>query len=134
MGMRVKTRLGPSAIAGIGVFAAEDIPAGTVTWAWEPLIDRAYSRDEAAAMTALQRGVLDTYAYWDDSLAGFVLCGDNGRFMNHAPAPNSGAGSHREPPGGFDVALRDIRAGEEITCDYRTFDAAHAARLPAGGA
>jgi SET domain-containing protein len=43
--------------------------------------------------------------------------------MNHAEDPNT-AGVHE--PGaieGYDVATRDIEAGEELTCDYRTFDA-----------
>jgi SET domain-containing protein len=43
--------------------------------------------------------------------------------MNHADNPNT-AGVHESGSiEGFDVAMRDIAAGEELTCDYRTFDA-----------
>ena len=44
------------------------------------------------------------------------LDADEGRFMNHADQPNTdfrGAD--------FGIALRDIPAGEELTCDYREF-------------
>lgn len=46
-----------------------------------------------------------------------VLEFDNGRFMNHSPAPNT---DFRDPETGW--AVRDIAAGEEITCDYGEFD------------
>jgi len=61
----------------------------------------------------------------------WVLSGDHACFMNHPPAPNTGAGSS----GAEDVttvALRDIAAGEELTCDYRAFDAAAGDKLANG--
>jgi SET domain-containing protein len=52
-----------------------------------------------------------------------VLCIDNARFMNHADEPNT-AGVHTAGAiDGYDVATRDISKGEELTCDYRLFDA-----------
>src|SRR3954469_1637143 len=42
----VKTRLGPSTIHGIGVFADEDIPRGTIVWSFNPLIDKALTDEE----------------------------------------------------------------------------------------
>lgn len=45
-----------------------------------------------------------------------VLCGDNARFMNHSFEPNC------DDRTGVTFALRDILAGEELTCDYRVFD------------
>jgi SET domain-containing protein len=46
-----------------------------------------------------------------------VLEFDNGRFMNHSDAPNT---DFTDPDTGW--AIRDIAAGEEITCNYRDFD------------
>lgn len=42
---------------------------------------------------------------------------DNGRFMNHCTAPNT---DFTDTEKGW--AIRDIAAGEEITCDYAQFD------------
>ncbi|MBS0250397.1 MAG: SET domain-containing protein [Proteobacteria bacterium] len=121
--LMVKTRLGPSDIAGIGLFAAEDIPKGTVTWRFMERFDRLLTEDEMESLPEVARcGLLD-HVYLHEASGMFVLCADNARFMNHADHPNT-EGVHE--PGsieGYDIASRDIRAGEEITCDYRTFDA-----------
>jgi hypothetical protein len=121
--LMVKTRLGPSDIAGIGLFAAEDIAEGTVTWRFWRDLDRLLMRDEIDKLPEPARSSLLDHVYLNEASGRFVLCADNARFMNHADDPNT-AGVHE--PGaieGYDIAIRDIRAGEEMTCDYRTFDA-----------
>lgn len=121
--MCVKSYVAPSAIEGVGVFAGEFIPRGTVVWRYLPPLDQAYSAAELAAFPAVQREFLDRYTYWDREVGAFVLCGDHGRFMNHSDDPNV-TGAYLDGPGrpGVDVAVRDIAAGEEITCDYGSFD------------
>ncbi|HSM59392.1 MAG TPA: SET domain-containing protein, partial [Longimicrobiales bacterium] len=42
---------------------------------------------------------------------------DNAKFMNHAIDPNCA-----DPEGEYTVTRRHVRAGEELTCDYRSFD------------
>jgi len=121
--LMVKTRLGLSDIAGIGLFAAEDIPRGTVTWRFLGDFDRLLTQAEIDSLPEPARSNLLDHVYLNEASGKFVLCADNARFMNHADNPNT-EGVHE--PGaidGYDVATRDIRAGEEMTCDYRTFDA-----------
>jgi SET domain-containing protein len=121
--LMVKTRLGLSDIAGIGLFADQDIPKGTVTWRFMADFDRLLKKAEIEGLPEPARSNLLDHTYLDPTSGLFVLCADNARFMNHADKPNT-AGIHE--PGaieGYDVAIRDIRAGEEMTCDYRTFDA-----------
>jgi SET domain-containing protein len=121
--LMVKTRLGLSEIAGIGLFAAEDIPAGTVTWRYMGEFDRLLTREEIDSLPEPARSSILEHVYLNDASGKFVLCADNARFMNHAEDPNT-EGVHA--PGaieGYDVATRDIRAGEEMTCNYHTFDA-----------
>ncbi len=119
----VKTRLGISDIAGIGLFADQDIPKGTVTWRFMGDFDRQLTKGEIDGLPEPARSNLLDHTYLDAASGLFVLCADNARFMNHADEPNT-AGVHA--PGaieGYDIAIRDILAGEEMTCDYRTFDA-----------
>jgi SET domain-containing protein len=52
-----------------------------------------------------------------------VLCADNARFMNHADEPNTTRVHIDGAIEDDDIATRDIRVGEEMTCDYRLFDA-----------
>src|SRR5262245_92788 len=121
--LMVKTRLGPSKIAGIGLFADQDIPQGAVTWRFMPAYDRLLTQAEIDDLPEPARSNILDHAYLDATSGLFVLCADNARFMNHAEEPNT-AGVHE--PGtieGYDEATRNIAAGEELTCDYRSFDA-----------
>lgn len=121
--LMVKTRLGLSEIAGIGLFAAEDIPKGTVTWRFMAHFDRLLREDEIESLPEVARANLLDHVYLHEASGMFVLCADNARFMNHADEPNTEGVHETGSIEGYDIASRDIRAGEEITCDYRTFDA-----------
>jgi uncharacterized protein len=115
--MLVRTYVGPSAIEGVGVFAAEPIATGTEIWRLEPSLDRLIPRAVYDQAEPVLRELLDRYAYPsqdDPDLLIFEV--DSGRFMNHSDDPNGGF-----PPSGGGIALRDIAAGEEITCDYGEF-------------
>lgn len=120
--MCVATRADRSSIHGLGLFAVASIPAGTVVWRLHAGFDLTFTGAEFAALPELTREHVEHYGYLDASLGRWVLNGDLGIFMNHSASPNTGApgvaGSAAET-----VALRDIAAGEELTCDYRAFDA-----------
>ncbi len=123
MAFVVPTRVGPSAIEGIGAFAVQDISKGTIVWRFDPVIDRLYDPAALDTMHPVIRDFLMRYAYLHAKTGKYVLCCDNSRFVNHADDPNTqGEFPPGEHPEGVDRAVRDIRAGEEITCDYRTFD------------
>jgi SET domain-containing protein len=63
---------------------------------------------------------LKNFSYLSRFTGVWVLPGDHDRYMNHSDEPNVGM----NPNGNTEnLALRDIAAGEELTCDYRTFDA-----------
>jgi hypothetical protein len=131
--LMVKTKLGPSDIAGIGLFADQDIKKGTVTWRFMPAYDRLLTQAEIDDLPEPARANILDHVYLDDASGLYVLCADNARFMNHADAPNT-AGVHEEGAiEGYDVAVRDIVAGEELTCDYRTFDADVGVKLGGAG-
>lgn len=96
---------------GWGVVATRRIPAGTVTWVLDPL-DRIFEPAEVAALpTACQRQ-LETYAY-RDARGRHVLCWDHGRFVNHSFRSNCLSTAYD-----FELAVRDIEEGEELTDDY----------------
>lgn len=111
----IPTRLGSSPIAGIGVFAAAPIAAGTRIWEFTDGVDWRLAPEELAAFPEPYQSRLRQWCYLDDD-GTYVLCGDTAKFMNHADAPNCDEPEHTT------VANRDIAAGEELTCDYRTFD------------
>ncbi len=111
-----------SPIHGLGLFAVDRVPAGTPVWRFSPGFDRTFTRVEVDQLPDPARRHLLHYGYLDATAGVWVLNGDLSIFMNHSGAPNTGApstnGAARET-----LALRDIAAGDELTCDYHAFDA-----------
>ncbi|MGD9915787.1 MAG: SET domain-containing protein [Rhizobiaceae bacterium] len=113
----VRTYVAQSAIEGVGVFAAEPIARGTPIWRLEPSLDRLIPLETYRAATPVLKDLLDRYAYPSADYPGHIVYDfDNGRFMNHSATPNT---DFSAAVGG--VALRDVAAGEELTCDYGEF-------------
>jgi hypothetical protein len=119
----VKTYLDRSAIHGVGLFAAERIPAGSVVWRRSPEIDILLDPAQLERLHPAARAQIEKYTYLDRVLGKLVLCGDDARFFNHSDAPN--CHDYPDASGGTTVAARDIERGEELTSDYASFDASH---------
>lgn len=115
--LRVKTKLGKSAIHGVGLFADQYIPKGTVTWEYDERFDTAYTEDETKLMSDVAREQFFHYAYLDKKINKYVLCFDDQRFINHSVSRANIDSTPRR-----DVANRDIQIGEELFCDYDKYD------------
>jgi SET domain-containing protein len=113
----VPTSVRHSPIHGLGVFAEEDIPAGTILWRFEPLVDRLIREDELGRLPDHLVAFIDIYSEHFPDLGLLVLSGDNDRFTNHSDDPNTEVILPNGPEA-YVRARRDIAAGEEITCDY----------------
>jgi uncharacterized protein len=115
----VWTRLKPSKIHGVGVFAIRDIPKGTnvfhdddqlITWVDKKLVEnlpiplkRFY--DDFCIIKGEKYGCPRHF----DALT-------TSWYLNHSENPNVAADENYR----F-YALRDIQAGEELTANYRTY-------------
>lgn len=118
----VPTYVAASAIEGVGVFAAEFIPAGTQIWRFDETLDRLIPVAMLTDHSPTMSDFLGRYSYPSPENPGFMVVeADNGRFMNHSLTPNADFTGHRG------VALVDIAPGEEITCNYADFDPRFAA-------
>ena len=110
--------VGPSAIEGVGVFAAAPIAQGTAVWSLDERFDHMLTAADIAALHAEQRGFVERYGYTHTTRPELtVLEMDNGRFMNHSDNPNT---QFTDPAVGW--AIRDIAQDEEITCNYAEFE------------
>jgi len=113
----IDTFLDKSPIQGMGVFAKNPIAAGTTMWRLDERFDRLIEVDVYEGTSGAVKSYLDRYAYPRRSDPRFIVFeADDARYMNHADDPNCGFKSEDEA-----VALRDIAAGEELTCDYNVF-------------
>ena len=96
---------------GYGVVATEFIPAGTITWVLDKL-DREFTPAELESLEPLYQSILDTYTFRDNK-GRFILCWDNARYVNHSFNSNCLTTAYD-----FEVAIRDIHVGEQLTDDY----------------
>jgi hypothetical protein len=113
----VDTYLDKSAIQGIGVFAKNSIAKGTLVWKLDARFDRRIPVDTYESQTGPVKSYLDRYSYPDRRDPSFIVFeADDARYMNHDDDPNCDVSTPEET-----YALRDIAAGEELTCNYNHF-------------
>ncbi len=113
----VKSKIGPSKIEGIGLFADEPIRKGTKVWGFEPKLDLVLSKDEVEKLSPAAREQFYRYAYLDKVRQKYLLCGDDARFFNHSDRPNCDETTDNDST----FALKDIDVGEELTINYGEF-------------
>ncbi len=96
---------------GFGVVATKLIPKGTITWVLDKL-DQVFDEKEIQTMGAEYQQILDTYCYRDNQ-GKFILCWDHARFVNHSFHSSCITTAYD-----FEIAVRDIQPGEQLTDDY----------------
>ena len=98
---------------GVGLVATAPIPKGTITWVRDPL-DGGWPLEDVLSWPVEYRSII----YRTCLRIGHEVIQpwDHGRLLNHACDPNC-AGTDL----GFEIALRDIGSGEQLTNDYGDF-------------
>jgi hypothetical protein len=96
---------------GYGVVAKKFIPKGTITWVQDEL-DQVFTPKRARRLSPLMQDYLETYCF-TNAVGNKVLCWDNAKFVNHSF--NSSCMSTAYD---FEIAIRDIHPGEQLTDDY----------------
>lgn len=111
----VKTHIKNSIVNGIGLFASEFIPKGTIIWELNKKLDLIITQKEYEKLPILVNKHFDHFAYYCEKEGGWVLCFDNARFVNHSDNPNTEGLENT-------VAKKDIQIDEEITENYYVFN------------
>lgn len=119
----VKTKIGLSRIAGIGLFTAQFIPKGAYVWRFKKGFDIRVEKEYPDTLPEPAKTFFTTYAYQNPKTLRYILCADDARFFNHADIPNTDCVEDPEDEDTANIAARDIQIGEELTIDYRQFDA-----------
>lgn len=96
---------------GLGVFATEFIPKGTIVYVIDSF-DIVIKPNDKKLTDELYKDYLDKYSYVDEK-GDYIICWDHGKYVNHCCNPNTLTTGY-----GFEIAIRDIQPGEEITDDY----------------
>lgn len=96
---------------GFGVVANRLIPKGSITWVQDEL-DTVYSPETPKKLKPLTRAMLDKYSF-RNSRGEYILCWDIAKYVNHSFRSNCLSTAYN-----FEIAIRDIQPGEELTDDY----------------
>lgn len=75
---------------------------------------RVYSTSQYDKFTGPYKALLRKYTY-EDEKGNLIYCTDSSKYWNHSCNPNSAPSAPDEE---MDMAVRDIKAGEEVTYDY----------------
>jgi len=120
--MLVKTKIGSSKIHGIGLFADQFIKKGTVIWKFTPDFDLKFTKKQINKFPKQVREYIDKYAWLSKKSGKYCFSSDNGKYFNNSDNPNSLSEYYPDEDEVITKAIKDIKKGEKITDDYRTFD------------
>ncbi|OGG45813.1 hypothetical protein A2673_04010 [Candidatus Kaiserbacteria bacterium RIFCSPHIGHO2_01_FULL_50_13] len=121
----VKTKIGPSKIHGIGLFADEFIPKGTIVWRFVPGKDEVRTKDEVEKLQEPKRSEILSlhHSYVSKQTGRYIYFGDHSGYFNHSNTPNVGTKYKKDVEEDINFSLCDITPDEEMTIDYRGFAA-----------
>src|SRR5690606_34548868 len=96
---------------GYGVVATRFIPKGTITWVQDEL-DAVFTPGEVEQMHPRAQEMVDKYTFRNKD-GNFVMCWDLAKYVNHSFNSNCLSTAYD-----FEIAIRDIHLGEQLTDDY----------------
>jgi ferredoxin-fold anticodon binding domain-containing protein len=117
----VKTKVAPSKIHGLGLFADQFISKGTIIWKYTENCDLRLTKNDIENLPELAKEHLEFYGWLSKKSGFFCHAVDNGKYFNHSDDPNCIA---EYIDGEDEVVVKsicDIKVGEEITDDYYAF-------------
>ena len=100
---------------GFGVFATTFIPQGTIVYVQDAL-EIVLPADHPLLTADIYQPILDKYSTVEKD-GSRLLSWDIARYVNHSCQSNALSTGY-----GFEIAVRDIQPGEEITDDYGQFN------------
>lgn len=112
---------------GYGIVATKLIPEGTITWVQDEL-DQVYTPAQVAMMLPFAQEMIDKFTFRNNN-GNFVLCWDTAKYVNHSFNSNCISTAYD-----FEIAIRDIQIGEELTDDYGYLNVTEAFRAKDEGA
>lgn len=111
---RAEVKVATDPRMGLGLFAKEFIPKGSVVWEFVEGVDIKVSVDRVEKMSEVQQEYFEKYAWVEDDYY-YSSC-DLTNFVNHSYQPNLKIIDE------IMISIRDIYPGEELFENYAEFD------------
>lgn len=100
---------------GYGLFATDFIAEGTITYIKDSL-ELEITRTKYVLSNKEMQEAIDKFSYRDEK-GNYIVSWDMGKYVNHSCGANTMSTGY-----GFEIALRDIFEGEQITDEYGIFN------------
>jgi hypothetical protein len=100
---------------GYGVFATQFIPKGSITYV-KDCLEISVSPGDYEQLAAEMQEAVEKYSYIDER-GHRIVSWDFGKYVNHCCQCNTISTGY-----GFELAIRDIQPGEQITDEYGIFN------------
>jgi len=110
---------------GYGVFATDDIPEGTIVYVKDSL-EVVITPTEFLLHTEEMKEVIEKYSYIDEH-GNRIISWDFAKYVNHCCNCNTMSTGY-----GFEIAIRDIKKGDQITDEYGIFNLEYEMNLVCG--
>ncbi len=119
--IHIKYKLDKSEHHGVGMFADENIPAGTLIYTQSPLLDVNLTPEQFDSLDEKERREIQYWGFFDEPSQKWHVDFDVTHFINHSyeaivTQDKNFTEAHL-------VAARDIKKGEELTQNYLEFEA-----------
>lgn len=118
----VKTKIKDSKIHGLGLFADQFIPKGTMIWKFTPGFDQKFTREQILSFPDLLQIYIYKYSWKSTKSKLYCFSSDNGKYFNHSDDPNALSEYKKSDEEVITTAIKDIKIGEEITDNYSSFE------------
>lgn len=110
---------------GYGVFATDDIPEGTIVYVKDSL-ELVVTPTDYLLHSEEVKEVIEKYSYIDQN-GNRIISWDFAKYVNHCCNCNTISTGY-----GFEIAIRDIQKGEQITDEYGIFNLTYPMEVSCG--
>ena len=118
----VKTKVKPSKIHGLGLFADQFISKGMEIWRFTPGFDQKFTGEQLLALPGLAQIFMYKYCWRSKKSNLYISSTDDDKFFNHSNTPNCLSEYRDDEEEVVTVALVDIQEGEELLDNYNSFE------------
>lgn len=112
---------------GYGVFATDNIPEGTIVYVKDSL-ELVVTPTDYLLHSEEVKEVIEKYSYIDQN-GNRIISWDFAKYVNHCCNCNTISTGY-----GFEIAIRDIQKGEQITDEYGIFNLTYPMEVSCGSA
>ena len=102
-------------IVGYGLFATDFIPEGTIVYT-KDMLELDISPEKFNQLSPVIQESVEKYSYIDEK-GNRIVSWDLGKYVNHCCNCNTISTGY-----GFEIAIKDIQKGEQITDEYGIFN------------